>query len=511
MSIRLHHLLAFALAACSDDRAAGRPVVDETTNGVQARLSLPDGSPAVGARIDIAPSWHLEGLDDAIVRTRSTDSAGLWDASDLAAGDYVAEVRFGALGLRERLVVGPADSRRLEWTVSPFSTIRGSTLPGAILRAYGSSRIWRADSLGAFSLDSMPSGTWSLRADASTDHGDSLLGEGAVVAAPGDTLRAASPTGIDLDPSTWNQVASSILPPDPYGADSLAGVDVPLRLAASNLPSDPRGLRVVDPRGIDLAFAVDEWDPAGGTGILWARAAALHPRRGDTLRIVWGKPGVPAAIPPRKTDSVHGVWHFAGGSPYDEASGSGPRVASDSGTTSGVGILGGAREFHGLEFLSIPAPPDSALRRAFTVSCWILAQGAQRPWAKVLDLGGANAPFGTILFDIDSATGRPAFQMAFSDSSRKRIVATSPLSGWTRLTATWNGAEAALFVDGVLQGSFRSDLAPLPATGHDLVVGNQEGGADGFAGRIDELRFDLVARPVELIRHDAFLQRPPPP
>lgn len=508
MNARLALLAALALASCSDDRLVGKPVVDETTNGVQARFLLPDGQPAAAARIEVAPSWHLAGLDTATVRARTADSSGRWDASELPPGEYVLEVRTASLGLRTRLTV-PSGGKGGEFvrSVAPLSTIRGSTTPGAILRAYGSDRTWSVGASGDYLLDSLPSGTWNLRADLPTERGDSLLGETATNALPEDTVVAQALTDLVIDPDTWARVLRLTIPPRSDLPEALSDAMVPMTIRARDLPADPDGLRIVDQAGEVVTFSVDEWDPAGGSALLWAHPDTVHPRRGDSFRILWGKPGVPAPTATILRGALHGIWHLSSRAPAAEASGRGPAIAADSSTLPTVGILGGARSFDGNDVLRIPPPPDSAIARAFTVSCWVLPEGDQAGWAKILDLGSANAPFGTILFDIDSTTGRPAFQMAFSDGTWKRIVATTPLSGWTHLAATWDGSVATFHVNGIRQGNFASDLPPHPAAGHDLLIGNQEGGRNGFSGRIDEIRFDLEARPPDRLRYDALLPR----
>lgn len=506
MNARLALLAALALASCSDDRLVGKPVVDETTNGVQARFLLPDGQPAAAARIEVAPSWHLAGLDTASVRVRTTDSSGRWDASELPPGEYVLEVRTANLGLRTRLSV-PAGGKGGEFvrSVAPLSTIRGSTTPGAILRAYGSARTWSVGASGDFVLDSLPSGTWVLRADLPTERGDSLLGESATNAIPEDTVVAHALTGIVIAPDTWARVLRLTIPPQSELPETLSHAMVPLTIRARDLPSDPGQLRIVDDSGLVVPFSVDEWDPTGGSALVWAHPDTVHPRRGDSFQVLWGKTGAPLLPSATVPGSLHGIWHLSSQASAAEASGRGPAIAADSGTIPSVGILGSARSFDGNDVLRIPPPPDSALARGFTVSCWVLAEGVQAGWAKILDLGTANAPFGTILLDIDSTTGRPAFQMAFSDGTWQRIVATTPLSGWTHLAATWDGSVATFHVNGIRQGTFASALPPHPATGHDLLIGNQEGGRNGFSGRIDEIRFDLKAQPADWIRYHALL------
>ena len=388
-------------------------------------------------------------------------------------------------------------------SLSPLARLQLHVPPGSRVRAYGSDRVWIADQQGQVTLDSLPPGLWNLRADSGTTMASNLIGERAVVVAPAQNATVDGLDSLILDASTWARRQVLRIEADPQGHTApLSDVPVPVRIGQNAFDAglrSPSDLRLVSASGQDLPFRIEAWDSTGGSALVWVRLPSTTPSRGDSLSLLWGKPGLPTRDA-SSTDSVFGWWPL----------GALPSGVTDSGTTLAPGLLGGSRRFDGTSMLRIAAPSDSALAAGFTVSCWVFAVGVQRPWAKILDLGGSGAPFGTILLDIDSATGIPGLQMAFSDSTWERVSGTQALSGWTHLAARWDPTtrRGTFFVDGVSQGFLQADTTLLTVAGHDLIVGNQESGGDGLAGRIDDLRFEMEARPDAWIRHQAYLQNP---
>lgn len=494
-------MVAFAIVSCSDPSVAGKSVVDETTNGIQVRLTLPDGTPAVGARVVLASSSHLAG-DTSRVHRAVADASGWVDLPGIPRGAYRLEAQWQGWGIAQTRDLRTSEGR-FATSLSLLARLQVQVPPGSLLRAYGSDRSWKADGLGQVTLDSLPAGIWNLRADSTGTGKTLLLGERAVEIAPAEDTTIGDLDGLILDPATWSRSQVLRIDADLGGTDSsMADVPVPVRIGSDAFEAGlrtPSELRIVSSDGQDLPFEIEDWDAAGGTTLVWIRLPTTIPSRGDSLTLLWGKPGIPdrSLI---STDSVFGWWRF----------GALPASVADSGTSVAPGILGKARSFDGNASLRLKAPSDSALAAGFTVSCWIDAEGAQRPWAKILDLGGSWEPYGTIVLDIDSATGKPGFQLAFSDSTWKRVSGSQAMSGWTHLAARWDSQarRGTFFVNGVSQGFLQADTTLLTVVGHDLVVGNQESGGDGLTGRIDDLRFELLSRSDSWIRHQAFLLAP---
>lgn len=492
---------ALALVSCSDPSVAGKPVVDETTNGIQVRLVLPDGSPAAGARVVLAGSSHLAG-DSARVFHAVADASGSVELAGIPRGSYRLESYFQGWGIA-RTQDFRASEGFLSASLSPLARLQVQVPPGSRVRAYGSDRVWTADEQGHATLDSLPPGLWSLRADSGASTEGSLIGERAVVVTPAQNATVDGLDSLILDASTWARRQVLRIEADPQGsAVPLVDVPVPVRIGQNAFDAglrSPSDLRIVSASGQDLPFQIEAWDSTGGSALVWVRLPATTPSRGDSLSLLWGKPGLPDRGD-ELTDSDFGWWTL----------GVLPSGVTDSGTTVAPGILGEGRRFDGTNSLRIASPSDSALADGFTVSCWVFAEGVQRPWAKILDLGGNAEPYGTILLDIDSATGKPGLQMAFSDGTWKRIPGAQALDGWVHLAARWDPStrRGTFFVNGMPQGFLQADTTLLSVAGHQIIVGNQESGDDGLTGRIDDLRFELQTRPDAWIRHQAYLQTP---
>lgn len=501
------------LASCGDSRLAGKPVVDETTNGFQARLVLPDGSPAARARVAIASSWLLAGDTNGISIVLSSDADGNVRVPALAAGEYWVEasgINDGIrLQLRSHRTHPPHDT---SWQLRPFGSLEGSTAPSARIRAYGSRRSWTADAKGRFELDSLPPGRWNLRVD--PPGSDSILSETATQLAPGKTESVEMSASTIADISTWKNVFLHIIQPD-SGAptDSLSVFQVPVRIDRSAFEAglrSPEQLRILTSAGEPVSLWIESWDTPGQEAVAWARLPVVHPRRGDTLFLVWGKTGLAGQPEETETEPVYGVWHLGGSDPRAEATGKGPSIHSDTATSDAPGLIGRGRAMNRHSALRLSPPSFDSFEQAFTISCWILLDPVQHNHAKIFDLGETGAPFGTALFDIDSATGRPALQLAFVDGTWERMVARKDPSGWTHLAAAWDGTGrvARLYLDGELVDTLSGAARLHSYVGHDLILGNQETGDDGMTGTLDEFRLDLAVRSAAWIRHSWHSQRP---
>lgn len=504
----------WSLVSCSDERVVGKPVVDETTNGFQARIHLVDGTPAAFANVRLTPGWYVSGAADSANRILETNAQGEIEVQGLEAGSWWLEASQGTGGIRTLLNWNPRSPRPSELVIGAWGKLVGQTLPLATVRVYGSDRSVRADSLGRYAMDSIAPGPICLRADTRRGATDSLVGEASARIQTAETTTAIIRDPVSTDKASWRQSRLAVIPADSTsGVDSLADFLIPVVLGEAEFSdglAKSEDLLVADHQGHSLEFHAETWNPSSKTAVVWVRLDRVHPRRGDTLSLLWGKTGFVSKRPSTPIDSLYGIWHLGGTSIVSNAVAAGPAIAKDSGTEAAAGIVGEGRRFRGTDWMRIPRPDAAAFSRGFTVSCWVRPEGSQFNHAKILDLGGSGAPFGSILMDLDTATGKAGMQVALGDSSWQRIESKIPVNGWTHLAATWDGTvrEAVFYRDGLEQGRLRTDASLLDPTGHDLLLGNQADGLDGIRGILDEVRWDSVARSPDWIRHLHFVQSP---
>jgi hypothetical protein len=502
------------LTSCSDGREAGKPVVDETTNGLQARILLSDSTAASEATVSVSPGWYDSGAPDSANRTLRTDGQGRIDIANLTAGDWWLVASQGTQAVRTLVAWNPGASGSMELVLGQLGRVVGTTVPFAVVRLYGSTRVAHADAAGKYVLDSVAPGLADLRSDIVQQGADSLVGESSMILKPSDTSTAPGLDSISTARATWPQARLAVIPDDSSaGPDSLADFLVPLRIGPDEFATglgSPGQLMVTDMAGRELEADVEDWNPSQDSGLVWVRVPVVHPLRGDTLRILWGKTGFAAPTPSGGLDSLYGIWHLGAASPLSNAIAAGPAIATDSGTTSETGVLGRGRRFDGGNWMRIPSPPYSWFAQGFTISCWARLDGGQPSSAKILDLGPAGPPYGSILLDVDTSTGKIGMQVASVDSSWQRVDALAAASGWTHLAATWDGTsrEAVFYQDGVEQGRVQASAAIQDPAGFDLVLGNQASGDDGIRGLLDEVRWDERVQPPEWIRHLHFTQTP---
>ncbi|MBK8802674.1 MAG: DUF2341 domain-containing protein [Fibrobacteres bacterium] len=505
-------LCVWGLQACSEGRLAGKPVVDETTNGLHARIRLADGSPAASAKVRLTPGWYVVGAVDSANRTFQTNSDGELEIQGLDAGSWWIEATLASGGNRTLLDWNPQLPRPADLVLMPSGRLVGQTFPLATVRLYGSDRSVLTDSQGRYVLDSLPPGPLSLRVDAATSGGDSLIGEATVQILTGETTTAVVREPVSTDRALWKEGRLAVIPADPSNQfDSLANFLVPITLGARDFAdgiTKPEDLLVTDRQGRALEFHLESWSLPAKKAVLWAKVPRVHPRQGDTLRLLWGKSGFVSRLAYTPTDSTYGIWHLDEADPLTNAHPSGPAIAKDSGTIAATGIVGEGRRFEINHWMRIASPGATSLAGGFTISCWVRLEGRQPNHAKILDLGPSAQPFGTILLDIDTSTGKAGMQISLADSSWQRIETKTPVAGWTHLAATWDGTtrEAVFYRDGTEQGRLTTDAPLHDPSGYDLLLGNQSDGLDGIRGVLDEVRWDTSPRSASWIRHLHFTQ-----
>jgi hypothetical protein len=179
---------------------------------------------------------------------------------------------------------------------------------------------------------------------------------------------------------------------------------------------------------------------------------------------------------------------------FDEATGT---TTTDSGTYGNHGSLSGAsrttagRYGRGLSFdgfndsVAVTDAQSLDLSGAMTLEAWVYPtslQAISRPVVFKQTAGGA-------VYDLyaNSAVRRPLTQVLLGSRVEALGATQLPLSTWTHLAATYDGATLKLYVNGALAGTRVAGGAIVQSTGM-LRIGGTNVLNQWFRGRIDEVR-----------------------
>lgn len=495
------------LISCSRDNVAGKPVADETTNGVSVLIVDAGGKPVSRAHIAIMPAWSTAEAD---VLMLETDPDGRLHLDSLPAKAMWAEIQKEGQGVRIFLEAG-VDTTVI---IQALGAITGSAAVGSVVSLYGSTHSLRVGSSGVYNLDAIPPGTWVVRVE---EPSGILVEEARVNVLPGTMVDVQTGGSSLADWTTWKHHHRVAIATYENAPDTLLS-DLSLAIVLEDaLELDTHSLRVLDPSGERLPCEIEEIDSTAGTAVLWCQVN-IALRKGALFHVVWGKQGVLRDGLAYPDSLVYGNWRFGSDQPYANTLGMGPDIYKDSLTQVSEGRFGSGRSNHAFSALFIKSPPTEL--DSFTLSCWMRYSGEpQIQYAKVVHMGWPGFPYGTFMIDIDTVTKLPAFQVAQADSQYIRVVAQKKagrddaiLSGerWVHVAATWSrqSGEAKFFMDGELQGVGKTMgplLSHLTPTHYDILVGNQLSMRAGFKGVIDDFRFETRIRSPLYIQYQYWL------
>jgi len=148
----------------------------------------------------------------------------------------------------------------------------------------------------------------------------------------------------------------------------------------------------------------------------------------------------------------------------------------------GAGKYGGGFHFDGATFITVPnAEPLSSLTHPMSVGLWINPDELGG-WRSIVEMDG---PAG---WKIGTHNGTDA--VVWTTYFVKDFVATTPVMAnvWTHIAATWDGAEALIYVNGELDATIAGggviDVSGEPS----LDIGyRRSSAASWYAGYVDDL------------------------
>lgn len=176
-----------------------------------------------------------------------------------------------------------------------------------------------------------------------------------------------------------------------------------------------------------------------------------------------------------------------------------------SGATWAAGRFGNALAFDGADDRVTVGDTDLLdLTAGMTLSAWVYPTAAPGSAAAIVTKESGGDP--VYLLRAGSDQARPA--ASFTSNGAAQAVAggsSLPLAAWSHLTATFDGAKLAIYVNGVLVGTH--DVAPaIDASASPLRIGASTLAGPHFAGRIDEVR--IYGRPLSLAEILADMNTP---
>jgi len=312
----------------------------------------------------------------------------------------------------------------------------------------------------------------------------------------------------------WRHRGDVWLLTGPEGADlpadaTLEGFPVVIRLDDELFPfgearAHGEDLRVTDESGRVLPHEIEAWDGATGQATVWVRVPEIRGHARQRLTLHWGHPTAPDRSDGAGVfDSSNGhvaVFHMA--DPVRDATAT--LEARDTGTSAIAGIVGPARHFPGGKgvFCGDAITNLPAGSADHSTAAWFrseVSNGRVFGW-------GTEAAQGKVIMNFRSP---PHARMECYFSGADVAGATRlAKSQWVHVVHTYTKGESLLYVNGALDGTTRTDSAPLKiASPARMWIGGWYDHYD-FAGDVDEVRVSGVVRSAAWAKLEYENQKP---
>lgn len=510
--------LLWLLGCGPEARLAGGAT--EAGNAIVAgRILDSSGIPAAGVSVQAFREDHDPLADGARIACPPavTDSAGRYtircrDELKLRlSGRNPGGKRFALGGIRsvaqtrtEAPEANLATPGRLKAWLPDTGTYPGDYvyLPGlpfsAVVDSLAARRGWvEIDSVPAGRLDTVRFRPRSAQAS-NVLAVDVALDPGGAVSVP--------PYGLWAHSRSWRLDSAAV----PGPGDIPAGFPLLLRLGTGDIDftraaADGSDLRCSSQDGAPLAIALEVWDPAAETAVLWVRLDAVPAGTEARVTLHWGRSGsgaVPTRVPVFDTAMGYaGVWHLgehAAGTHslgvYRDATPNGFHADDYITTNRTTGHIGYGLHTVRRMWVELRKPPARLLPAGpLTVSAWV----------RVDSLDDSGSVFAAMEDGWRLALGTDSlFRFeAFDGTSWQAAVGPRvPLGDgrWRHVAAVLDGSTARVYVDGAA-GSQVPFAGPIVygSTVPGFRIGNLATTDDvhDFSGGIDQVEISHVARP----------------
>ena len=503
----------------------------ETTNGrVTGTIVYPDGNPAPGSQVKLVPGNYDPVKGAAVIPVDTTDESGRYVFKGVSYGVYTIQsvqcidrtraIAFG-ISLNQSAISLASIELQRPGTItvmlpSGFSGVNGYVyIPGSDIAGFLKQT---GDSV---TLDSVPAGKVPAVDYASKSDTVFNVIRYNVRVLSGDTVTIHNPSWLYAGRLTLNTTAS--------GANVAGAVtDFPaaVRLTRSNFDftqaqAGGGDIRFTKSDNTPLPYEIERWDPVNGFAEIWVKVDTVFGN--DSTHVVtmyWGNSTSSVtsqsngAMVFDTTDGWAGVWHLPENAPdtitpalyrnsVENANYGDDKVLS-SGKT---GVIGLGQNFTWLTKASIvPGDriqvPNASARlkpQQLTLSGWMQVFQSDSSGSEMASMGDNYLirvdNFGRVRFVVYSSSAQ--HYAACWDSSANFVD-----SSWHFYAGTCDGAEARLYVDGVLR-STEVFTAPIDYTrGPDFVMGSHGSHQSGFDlnGNLDEIECSSAVRSADWIK-----------
>jgi hypothetical protein len=170
-----------------------------------------------------------------------------------------------------------------------------------------------------------------------------------------------------------------------------------------------------------------------------------------------------------------------------DATGKGHTGTVSGATWSATGKNGGSLSFDGVnDWVTVVDANDLDLANGMTLSAWVNPTGAGADWQTVMLKESPGFMVYALYADTDTA--RPSAHVVIGGSDLDtRGTSTVANNAWTHLTATYDGANLRLYVNGTLV-STRAVTGSMSASNGPLRIGGNATWGEWFGGLIDNVR-----------------------
>lgn len=513
----LANLLWLALAGCriqEPEAVAGRGTGSETTNHIAGIIREADGSPAARTLVALVPDGF-----DPLARTlppdriAMTDAAGRFRFDDPPKGRHNLEALGLSRGRRGRRGGIPYGGGGVVLDPLPVA-VPGALriqLPGHLAAAGGHVFI--------------PGSTFQA-----------LIGEGAEVFLPSlppmripELLYARHPRekrivlaeDVEIRSGETAVIRVSGLLEAAFlvdgGSAGLAGdvADFPLLLRLDSTSFDfslwpaPTGLAFARPGGKRLRYEVERWDARSRKAEIWVRMDTVRASADSQVILMrWGEPdplsrSEGAAV--FDSEGFAGVWHMGGsGFLRPEAGGRLPPAAFRyfEGDEDGEGMVGRADRLDAVDDHLDLGVVD--VETEMTLSAWIRMDAGYPGWSTLLrkQCPPEYGKYGCWTLDYSQSTGSHWLGVTSGASAHNLSTQAGTIDGWILIHGTYDGRALTLYRNGIRISSEAPGLGPLNRGPFTVLAGAWlgEGRGEPFAGAMDEIRIERMARSGDWIR-----------